>query len=178
MADPDQIPEDDVCRGIPESRTARLILGDLERMQNLMTDLMQTAATLAEDVNRLLAEQKSAISKAVAAALASAEANDAQVDAALKAIDATVTQVAPPIVVTPATFTGTSGSGFTGSMAASGGDGGPYTFAVDTAPGGLSMDSTGAWSGTPSASGTFTCNVTATDGAGVTGTVEVTFTIS
>ena len=68
--------------------------------------------------------------------------------------------------ITPVTLTG------------NGGVGGPYTFASNDLPAGLSISSTGTISGTPTVSGTFTYHVTVTDSAGNSGTISCSVTIN
>jgi hypothetical protein len=65
---------------------------------------------------------------------------------------------------------GTTGVAYTNNITASGGTA-PYGFAVTTGstPTGLTLNSDGTWSGTPSAAGTFNFTVTATDNNGCTG---------
>jgi hypothetical protein len=61
---------------------------------------------------------------------------------------------------------------FSQTVTATGGDGGPYTFAVTDGalPAGLSIaSSTGAITGTPTAEGTYAFTITATDGSSKTG---------
>jgi hypothetical protein len=70
------------------------------------------------------------------------------------------------VAITPVTVTG------------SGGSGGPYTFSATGLPTNLTMSSGGTISGTPTVSGTFSYTVTVTDGAGNTGTVNCSVTVS
>jgi CSLREA domain-containing protein len=76
------------------------------------------------------------------------------------------------ITVNPATLpNGTVGTAYNQTLTASGGTA-PYTFAVTAGslPGGLTLTSGGALTGTPTASGSFNFTVTATDNTGCTGT--------
>src|SRR6202158_1428998 len=81
-----------------------------------------------------------------------------------------ITVSAPTIVVSPPTLTpGTFGSAYSQSLTASGGQA-PYTYARASGglPGGLSLASTGAITGTPTAAGNFTFTVTGTDSSTAT----------
>ncbi len=73
---------------------------------------------------------------------------------------------------------GTRGTAYGATFTASGGTG-PYTFAVSSGalPAGLSVASNGALTGTPTASGTFSFDVTATDTLFNTGTRSYSLTI-
>jgi hypothetical protein len=85
------------------------------------------------------------------------------------------------LTVTPATLpNGTQGSAYSQQFGATGGTGGPYTFARTSGafPPGLSMNAVGAFTGTPSASGTYSFAVQATDGNFNTGTGNYTVTIN
>jgi Putative Ig domain len=70
------------------------------------------------------------------------------------------------VAITPATMTGTGGTG-TG-----------YTFSASGLPAGLTMAANGTISGTPSVSGTFSYTVTVKDSAGNTGTVTCSVTVA
>ncbi|MBA8879178.1 uncharacterized protein YhjY with autotransporter beta-barrel domain/carbon monoxide dehydrogenase subunit G [Phyllobacterium myrsinacearum] len=77
---------------------------------------------------------------------------------------------APTIVVTPATLSnGTAGTPYTANLSASGGAG-PYSFSLSAGglPSGISFNSAGQFTGTPTASGSFSTTVTATDANGFT----------
>jgi len=63
------------------------------------------------------------------------------------------------------------------TMTASGGTGLNYTFAASGLPDGLSMSSSGTISGTPKVSGTFNYQVTITDAAGNTGSLNCSLTV-
>ncbi|MBV9558747.1 MAG: putative Ig domain-containing protein [Pseudolabrys sp.] len=73
---------------------------------------------------------------------------------------------------------GTRGTAYGATFTASGGTG-PYTFAVSSGalPAGLSLASNGALSGTPTAAGTYSFDVTATDSLFNTGTRSYSLTI-
>ncbi|SIO39188.1 Putative Ig domain-containing protein [Bradyrhizobium erythrophlei] len=91
-----------------------------------------------------------------------------------------ITVSAPTIVVSPATLAaGTVGSAYSQSLNASGGQA-PYRFALATGalPGGLSLASSGAITGTPTAAGTFTFAVTGTDSSTATQASFTSGTIS
>jgi CSLREA domain-containing protein len=85
----------------------------------------------------------------------------------------------PTITVNPASLSdGTVGIAYTDNISASGGTG-PYTFAVTagSVPTGLTLNPNGAWSGTPTAGGTFNFTVTATDSNTCTGSQAYTVKI-
>jgi large repetitive protein len=82
-----------------------------------------------------------------------------------------ITVSAPAIVLSPATLpNGTAGTAYSQTLTASGGTA-PYTFSLVSGalPIGMSLSSAGAFSGTPSASGTFNFTVRAADSNGFTG---------
>ena len=92
----------------------------------------------------------------------------------------TVTIDTPTIVVAPATLpNGTVGVPYSQTLTASGGSS-PYTFAVSSGalPTSLTLSAAGVLSGTPSASGTFSFTVTATDAFGSTGSQSYSITVS
>jgi hypothetical protein len=88
-----------------------------------------------------------------------------------------------PVALSPATLPdGTYGTAYSQTLTATGGVGGPYTYAVTNVafPAGLSLTtlSTGvAISGTPTTTGSFSFTVTATDSAGYTGSHDYSLTI-
>jgi len=90
-------------------------------------------------------------------------------------------QLCPIITVNPATLpNGTVGTGYNQIVSASGGTP-PYAFAVSSGalPTGLTLNSsTGAITGTPTAAGTFTFTITATDATGCSGSRLYTITIA
>jgi hypothetical protein len=80
----------------------------------------------------------------------------------------TITNDDAPVVVAPTTLpNATVAAAYSQTITASGGNGGPYTFAVTAGalPAGLTLGATGALTGTPTAGGTFNFTVTATDGS-------------
>jgi hypothetical protein len=83
-----------------------------------------------------------------------------------------ITAVCPTVSVGPSSLTGaTVGTPYTKTMTASGGTA-PYTFAATgtgSLPTGLTLSSDGLLSGTPTAAGTYSFTVTATDAHGCTG---------
>jgi large repetitive protein len=90
----------------------------------------------------------------------------------------TITIAAGPLTITTATLpNGALGVAYSASLAATGGTGG-VTWSVSGLPGGLTATSAGAISGTPTASGSFTVSVTATDSKGVTASKSYTVTIA
>ena len=93
--------------------------------------------------------------------------------------DATLTVNSAAITVTPATLPDpVFQTAYSQSVAATGG-GGAYTFTVSTGtpPTGLSLSAAGVLAGTPTASGTFTFTVLATDAFGSTGTRAYTLVV-
>lgn len=75
---------------------------------------------------------------------------------------------------------GTVGSVYTAPNETASGGAGTYTWAktTGTLPPGLSLSSSGVWSGTPSSAGSFTFTVTATDANSVVGSASQTITIN
>ncbi len=87
---------------------------------------------------------------------------------------------APTITVAPATLpNGTAGTSYAATLSASGGIG-PYSFALTSGslPVGVSFNSAGEFSGTPTVSGTFSTTITVTDAHGQTGTRAYTWDIA
>jgi len=87
--------------------------------------------------------------------------------------------VADPVSVTTSSLpSGVTGTAYSQSMAATGGTG-TFTWArtAGTLPNGLTLNAAGLLSGTPTAGGTFSFTVTATDGAGRTGSKAMTMTV-
>ncbi|MFZ9629453.1 MAG: S8 family serine peptidase [Ilumatobacteraceae bacterium] len=92
----------------------------------------------------------------------------------------TVNVTNPVTVSTNATLPGaTLGSSYSQSLTASGGTG-TYTWSVTSGslPAGLTLSGAGLISGTPTAGGTFSFTVTATDGASRTGSKTMSLTVS
>jgi hypothetical protein len=85
----------------------------------------------------------------------------------------------PPVVTNPGNKTGVVGTPITPfTLAASGGTGGPYTWAATNLPPGLDIGtSTGQVSGTPTTAGIYTVTATADDGTGE-GSTEFVFTVA
>ncbi len=86
---------------------------------------------------------------------------------------------APAITLAPASLPGgTIGQTYAQNLTASGGTA-PYTFAVTAGalPAGLSLNSAGALSGTPTAAGSFNATVTVTDQHGFSGTQRYTIVV-
>ena len=69
------------------------------------------------------------------------------------------------------------GANYAGSFSATGGTA-PYTFIASGLPSGLALSSAGILTGSPTATGTYTISVTATDAGGFTGTGSFTLTVS
>jgi hypothetical protein len=87
----------------------------------------------------------------------------------------------PPITVSPPSLpNGVVGQPVQAPVTASGGDGGPYTFAITAGalPPGLSMTNGGVISGTPTTPGPYSFTVTATDASGNGGTRSYTGAVS
>jgi hypothetical protein len=87
----------------------------------------------------------------------------------------------PPITVGPPSLpNGVVGQPVQVPVTASGGDGGPYTFAITAGalPPGLSMTTGGVISGTPTTTGPYSFTVTATDASGNSGTRTYTGVVS
>jgi prepilin-type N-terminal cleavage/methylation domain-containing protein len=82
-----------------------------------------------------------------------------------------------PTVTNPGNQTGQAGVADTLQLAASGGVL-PLTWTATGLPDGLTMSTTGLISGTPSAAGTFSVLVRATDGFGLFGTAAFTWTVN
>jgi outer membrane autotransporter protein len=90
-----------------------------------------------------------------------------------------LTVTAPALVITPTTLpTGQVAAAYSQTLSASGGNG-SYTYAVSAGalPGGLSLASTGALTGSPTSAGSFSVTVTATDGLGFTGAQAYTLNV-
>lgn len=89
-----------------------------------------------------------------------------------------VTITCPTITLDDTLADGTTGTAYTGAITASGGNGG-YTYALTggALPAGLTLNSNGSISGTPTAAGDFTFTVTATDAFGCTGSASYTVSI-
>jgi len=93
----------------------------------------------------------------------------------------TVTVTAPTITLSPTTLpSGVKGGAYPATTLAAAGGTAPYTFAVTVGmlPPGLTLTPAGALSGTPSATGSFTFTVQATDANGFTGMHQYTITVS
>jgi hypothetical protein len=92
----------------------------------------------------------------------------------------TLTVTCAAVALSPTTLpAGTAGASYTQTLTASGGAG-PYSFTntVGSLPAGLSLSGGGVLSGTPSASGTNTFTVTATDTNGCSGSQAYTLNVS
>ena len=87
--------------------------------------------------------------------------------------------VGPPAITPPTLPPGTAGTGYAQSLTATGGAGGPYTFAVSTGalPAGLTLSPGGALGGTPTTPGTFSFTIAATDAAGNSGSQPYTLVV-
>ncbi|WP_168170772.1 putative Ig domain-containing protein [Rhodanobacter sp. C01] len=97
-------------------------------------------------------------------------------------VTVTITSSAPtPIVLSPTTApSGHVGTAYSLQFSATGGNGGRYTYVINTGtlPAGISDNSAGLISGTPTESGTFSFTETATDSNGEVGTQNITLTIT
>lgn len=83
----------------------------------------------------------------------------------------TVTVLAPTVTLTPTSLAnGTIATAYSANITASGGSA-PYTYSLSSGslPGGLTLSNGGSLSGTPSAAGSFSFTVQATDNTGFTG---------
>ena len=100
---------------------------------------------------------------------------------AVDAVGTTVTKTLPLTILdqtlgfAPALPTGTVGTAYTAALSATGF--GPFTYAATGLPAGLSV-SGAAVKGTPTAAGTFSVVLTATDAAGATASATVSLTIN
>ncbi|MGI8689019.1 MAG: putative Ig domain-containing protein, partial [Thermomicrobiales bacterium] len=93
----------------------------------------------------------------------------------------TLSVTTPTITLSPATLPGGVRSvAYPATTLAAAGGTAPYTFTVTTGmlPTGLMLSPSGLLSGTPTAGGTFTFTVTATDANGFTGMQQYTITVS
>jgi hypothetical protein len=87
---------------------------------------------------------------------------------------------APAIVVVPATLpNGATGMSYAATVSATGGAA-PYSFSLTAGslPIGVSFNSAGQFTGTPTSSGTFSTTITATDANGFTGSQVYTWAIN
>ena len=83
------------------------------------------------------------------------------------------------ITLSPATLlAGTLGNAYSQTITASGGAGTTYTFSTSSALDGLTLSTAGVLSGNPSAAGTFTITITATDDNQTTGSQQYTLTVN
>ncbi len=92
----------------------------------------------------------------------------------------TVTIAAPAITLTPATIpAGTVAQAYAQTVTATGGTA-PYSYAITagTLPPGLTLGSSGALAGTPTAGGTFNFSITGSDANGFTGSRAYSLTIA
>ncbi len=103
-------------------------------------------------------------------------ATDSTGQTAQKSLAITITN---GLSITTSNLSGTVGSAFTQSLTASGGAS-PYTFVLTsgTLPAGLTLASSGAISGTPTAAGTSTVTITVTDANKQTASSAVTITVN
>jgi uncharacterized protein YhjY with autotransporter beta-barrel domain len=97
-------------------------------------------------------------------------------------VETVILQVIPPptIVVNPATLAGATVAVAYSQTLSAGGGTAPYGFAVTAGalPAGLTLNSTGALTGTPTAAGTFNFTVIATDAASFTGSRAYTLAVA
>ncbi len=94
-----------------------------------------------------------------------------------KGASAAVTPPAPLSVSTTSLPNGMAGTSYATSLSATGGAP-PYNWTDSGLPSGLSMNSTGAITGTPSAAGTQTASITVKDSAGATASSSLPLTIA
>jgi RHS repeat-associated protein len=92
----------------------------------------------------------------------------------------TLSVVCPAITIAPATLPpATTGTAYNQTLTATGGQPNPtFELATGALPTGLTLSPTGVLSGTPTASGTFTFSVRATDATGCQGTRAYTFAVN
>jgi hypothetical protein len=91
----------------------------------------------------------------------------------------TVTIVAAALIITTSSLpAGTVGTSYTATTLAATGGIPPYTWSASGLPSGLSISSAGVISGTPTAAGSFSVTVQATDSAQVTATKALTLTVA
>ena len=85
----------------------------------------------------------------------------------------------PVSVLSPALNDAMAGAAYNASLAASGGTGGPYSFAITAGapPAGMSLSSSGVLSGTATVAATYSFTVTATDPTGITGSRALSLTV-
>jgi hypothetical protein len=97
-------------------------------------------------------------------------------------VDLGAFQVAAPTLPTtlPGAIAGTAYDQTLTATESNGGAGGPFTFAVTAGalPNNLSLSNARVLAGTPTAAGTFSFTVTATDSGGITGSQVYTFTVT
>jgi autotransporter-associated beta strand protein len=93
----------------------------------------------------------------------------------LTAIAKVVTTVAPPVITSASSFSSIVGVSFSGQMTASGAL--PITFSGINLPAGISVNSNGLISGTPTVAGSFTATLTGTNAGGATDQT-CTFTVA
>lgn len=88
--------------------------------------------------------------------------------------------VCPTLTVTPASLTdGTAGIAYASALSQTGALGTPsYTVTAGTLPPGVVLATNGTFSGTPSATGTYSFTVTVTDESGCTGSTAYSLTIN
>ncbi|WP_206543617.1 beta strand repeat-containing protein, partial [Sphingomonas sanguinis] len=92
----------------------------------------------------------------------------------------TITVAAPTLTLSPTTLPGgTAGTAYSQALATTGGTA-PYSYAVTAGalPAGLTLSSNGTLSGTPTAAGTFSLTVTATDAQNFTAARAYTLTVA
>ena len=162
----------------------------LKRIERLLAEVITKEMKLmafADDILAAIADEDTAIDSVIAfiknnpaipgdvqtKILNAINSDKARLQAAL------VANVPNPVVVALAAPNGTVGTSYTDQATATGGTS-PYVFSVSTGslPAGLSMDASGAVSGTPTVAGASTFSVTATDAKSATGTGTFTITIS
>jgi hypothetical protein len=84
----------------------------------------------------------------------------------------------PPLAITMTTLpAGTVGTAYSATLAATGGVS-PYTWSGSGLPGGLSLSSAGAISGTPTASGSFSASITVLDSTNATASASETISVA
>lgn len=180
---------------------AAIVAAIAQAKDEIMDTVASGIATLQSDIEAETTVEQSAITllngipAIVAKALSDAGINDTANAAAVASLDATIkanmaslsaavtanTPAAPPapptLAITNPTITGTAGDALTGSFTVADGAA-PFSFAADANwPADIDLNSTGGYSGTPSAEAVSSV-VTVTDASGASGETTVSISIA